>query len=405
MKILHTADWHLGKRLGEYSRLPEQELVLDEICQISEREEVDVVLIAGDLFDTFHPGNDAAELLYRTVHRLSDGGRRAVVAIAGNHDSPDRVDSTDLLARSCGIIFQGRPNNQVPLFRTEGGVEVVQSSPGFLEIRLSCRDYPLRLLSTPYANELTLKRHLGTKKSEALREVLKQHWSELGEQHCNDQGVNILMAHLYAAAPGEPAPEEPEDEKPVLHIGGISAVHPDTFPEQVQYVALGHLHRHHTVGKFPCPIVYSGTPLSYSFSEAGQTKCVTLVEVSPGTTAKVTPVALTQGRPLIRKRFSQIDEALNWLEAHPNTFIELTLVSDTYIDAKTKKALYTAHSGIVSIIPEIVRPKTEVEDKPKINLQDNLPSLFSRYFEHKRGQQPNTELVALLQEVIEVDEI
>ncbi len=405
MKILHTADWHLGKRLGEYSRLPEQELVLDEICQVSEREAVDVVLIAGDLFDTFHPGNDAAELLYRTVHRLSDGGKRAVVAIAGNHDSPDRVDSTDLLARSCGIIFQGRPDNQVPLFRTEGGVEVVQSSPGFLEIRLSRWNYPLRLLSTPYANELTLKRHLGTEKSEVLREILKEHWHQLGEKHCDDRGVNMLTAHLFAALPGQMLPEEPEDEKPVLHTGGISAIYPDTFPEQVQYVALGHLHRHHTVCESPCPIVYSGTPLSYSFSEAGQTKYVTLIEISPGTLAEVTPVALKQGRQLVRKRFSQVDEAINWLETHPDTFVELTLISDAYIDAKTKKSLYAAHSGIVSIVPEITRSLPEADSQPKINLQENLPSLFSRYFEHKRGQQPNAELMSLFREVMEAEEI
>ncbi|MEM6841174.1 MAG: exonuclease subunit SbcD [Bacteroidota bacterium] len=405
MKILHTADWHLGKRLGEYSRLPEQELVLEEICQISEREEVDAVLIAGDLFDTFHPGNDAAELLYRTVYRLSNNGRRAVVAIAGNHDSPDRVESTDLLARSCGIIFQGHPKNQVPLFCTEGGVCVLRSEPGFLEIQLPECSYPLRLLSTPYANELTLKRHLGIKKNEALQEVLQQQWQRLGQNYCDDQGVNLLMAHLYAASPDGEMPEEPEDEKPVLHIGGISAIGPDTFPEQVQYVALGHLHRYHMVSQSPCPMVYSGTPLSYSFSEAGQKKYVTLVEVSPGTPATVVPIELTQGKPLIRKRFSNTEDAIQWLESHPDTFVELTLVSDTYIDAKSKKALYAAHSGIISIIPEIIRPLTKVDEQPRINLQDNLSSLFSRYFEHKRGQTPNEELMTLFREVIEAEEV
>lgn len=384
--------------------MPEQELVLDEICQIGEREDVDAVLIAGDLFDTFHPGNDAAELLYRTVHRLSNGGKRAIIAIAGNHDSPDRVESTDLLARSCGIIFQGYPNCEVPLFRTEGGIEVAQSSPGFLEITLSNCDYPLRLLSTPYANELTIKRHLGTNKSEALREVLKMHWSALGAKYCDERGVNILVAHLFAVSSGDTIPEEPDDEKPVLHIGGISAIAPDTFPEQMQYVALGHLHRHHTVCQVPCPVVYSGTPLSYSFSEAEQTKYVTLIEVSPGAKAKVTPKALTQGKKLLRKRFSGTEEATTWLKDNPDTLVELTLVSDAYIKAKTKKALYAAHSGIVSIIPEVLRPQGDIDAKPKINLQESLPSLFSQYFEHKRGQPPNAELVALFREVIEAEE-
>jgi exonuclease SbcD len=405
MKILHTADWHLGKRLGEYSRLPEQEAVLEEICEICEREEVDAVLIAGDLFDTFHPANDAAELLYRTVHRLANQSRRAVVAIAGNHDSPDRVESTDLLARACGIIFQGHPKNQVPLFSTPGGVRVVQASPGFLEIEIPGVDYPLRLLSTPYANEVTLKRYLGTNKSDALREVLREHWQELSERHCDNRGVNVLMAHLFAASSNGVPPEEPEDEKPVLHVGGISAIEPDTFPQQMQYVALGHLHRYHTVCDTPCPVVYSGTPLGYSFSEVDQVKYVTIVELSPGKAASVTPVALTRGRKLLRKRFSDTDEALEWLQQNPNTFVELTLVSETYIDTKTKKALYEAHSGIVSIIPEITRTSPEIEDKPKINLQDSLATLFANYFTQKRGLEPNEELLVLLKEIIETEEV
>nr|WKN36689.1 exonuclease subunit SbcD [Tunicatimonas sp. TK19036] len=401
MKILHTADWHLGKRLGEYSRLPEQEAVLEEICEICEREQVDVVLIAGDLFDTYHPGNDAAELLYRTVHRLSNNSQRAVIAIAGNHDSPDRVESTDLLARACGIIFQGRPETQVPLFKTQGGVQVVQSSPGFLEVMIPGVPYPLRLLSTPYANEVTLKRYLGTKKEDALREVLTEHWQELSTNHCNDEGVNMLMAHLYVASPDGPQWEEPEDEKPILHVGGISAVYPETFPNQLQYVALGHLHRHHIVCGTPCPITYSGTPLAYSFSEENQKKYVMLVEVEPGQPVSLTPVLLSKGRKLLRKRFKDTGEAISWLKANPNTFVELTLVSETYIDAKVKKTMYESHSGIVSIIPEIIRGEQEVSERPKIDLQQSLPTLFSKYFEQKRGQTPNQDLLKLLNEVIE----
>ena len=82
LKILHTADWHLGKRLQEYSRLEEQKLVLDEICQIADRENIDLVLLAGDIFDTFNPTHEAVELLYKTLKRLSKNGTRAIVAIS-----------------------------------------------------------------------------------------------------------------------------------------------------------------------------------------------------------------------------------------------------------------------------------------------------------------------------------
>jgi exonuclease SbcD len=90
MRILHTADWHLGKKLNDFTRIDEQRHVLEELCDIAQREKVDAVVIAGDLFDTFNPPNEAIELLYKTVHKLANNGKVPVIAIAGNHDSADR---------------------------------------------------------------------------------------------------------------------------------------------------------------------------------------------------------------------------------------------------------------------------------------------------------------------------
>ena len=104
MKILHTADWHLGKRLDNYSRIEEQIEVMNEICEIADEQNIDLVLVAGDLFDTFNPSVEAVELFYKTLKRLANNGQRPVIAIAGNHDSPDRIDAPDPLARECGII-------------------------------------------------------------------------------------------------------------------------------------------------------------------------------------------------------------------------------------------------------------------------------------------------------------
>lgn len=198
MKILHTADWHLGKRLMDYSRIEEQKNVLEEICNIAESENVDAVLIAGDLYDNFNPANDAIELFYKTVHKLSKNGKRAVIAIAGNHDSADRVEAPHPLAKECGIIFSGRPFTEVVPFKLDCGFEVLRSAPGFLEMKLPHMDYPLRLLITPYANEATTRHYLGSEDREAeLRNLLSQKWQELADQFCDDQGVNMLLAHLF----------------------------------------------------------------------------------------------------------------------------------------------------------------------------------------------------------------
>ena len=406
MKILHTADWHLGKRLNEFSRIEEQREVLDEICQLAEEHEVDAVLIAGDLYDTFNPPNEAIELFYKTLHRLTAGGRRAVIGIAGNHDSPDRIDAPDPLARSCGIILAGRPKTTVKECKLESGLKVLKSEPGLVELCLPGNSYPLRLLLTPYASEATMRQHLGEEdKEEELRQSLQKHWQELADAHCDNKGVNMLMAHLYVMEKGGPAPEEDsEGERPILHMGGAQAIYTENFPPQLQYVALGHLHRYQVVSKQPCPVIYSSSPLAYSFSEAHQPKFVMLLDAAPGKPVECTPLRLQKGRTLARKEFNSTEEALQWLQANPNTFVELTLVSDTYIDAPTKKALLRTHDGIVSIIPKITgASELEGQDlkEKKINLQQSREALFRDYFQQRKGQEPNDDLMQLFREIVQ----
>ena len=110
MRILHTADWHLGKKLDYYSRMAEQkEVMMEEICQVADRENVDLVIVAGDLYNTFNPPVEATELLYGTLKRLSKDGKRPVIALAGNHDSPDRIDSVTHWLVSAGFFFLDNP--------------------------------------------------------------------------------------------------------------------------------------------------------------------------------------------------------------------------------------------------------------------------------------------------------
>ena len=266
MKILHTADWHLGKRLEKFSRLEEQREVLEEIIQTADKEEVDAILIAGDLFDNYNPSTEAVELFYKTLKRLSNNGKRAVVAIAGNHDSPDRIEAPDALARECGILFAGYPGTSISPCELESGICVAQSEPGFIELKLPFQNPKLRLLLTPYANEYRLKTFLGVEGSEEeLRQVLARKWAELADKYCDNEGVNILVSHLFMMKKGETPPQEPDDEKPILHVGGAQAVYSENIPKQIQYAALGHLHRYQVIDNKPCPVVYSSSPLSYSF--------------------------------------------------------------------------------------------------------------------------------------------
>lgn len=400
MKLLHTADWHLGKRLEKYSRLDEQQAVLDEFIALADKNEVDVVLVAGDLFDAFNPAVEAVELLYKSLKRLSKNGERLVIALACNHDSPDRIDAPDVLARECGILFAGYPHATIAAGALCNGFRIIRSEPGFIELQVPGYQYPLRLLLTPYANEYRMKTFLGVaNEEEEMRNVLGAHWQQLATKYCDNRGVNILMAHLFVMKKGALPPEEPADEKPILHIGGAQAIYSENIPENLQYVALGHLHRYQEIDRDRLPIVYSGSLLSYSFAEAGQQKNVVLIQAEPGKKASFEKLPLTSGKPLYRKRFETIPEAVEWLQQCGEAWIELTMVSDDFMHAEDRKQLLQAQSGIVTIIPEIRNKLGIAEGGKAIDLSLSIEELFAQYFSFKSGQQPNNELMALFKEI------
>ena len=390
--------------MNDVERVDEQVLVMGEIIRVADEEAVDAVVVAGDLFDTFNPPVEAIELLYRTLHGLAKGGRRPVIAIAGNHDSPDRVDSPDVLARESGIFFAGNPLLALRTGVTEGGVALTRSEEGFAEFCLPGYDYPLRVIHTPYANSPRLHRYLGVEDQEiALRELLREHWAALAGKYCDASGVNLLVAHLFMMKEGGNVPDEPDDERPI-NIGGADAVYSSSIPPGVQYVALGHLHRWQTVDTEPCPVVYGGSPLSYSFSEAEQDKYVTIVELEPGREAVVNRRRLTGGRVLVRKRFEGVDAALRWLAEHPDTWVELTVATDTYLTALEIKSLHAAHDGIVCILPE-VRDASITSDRVASihDLRSDVNALFAEYFRQRKGVEPNDEIMSLFREALTIE--
>ncbi|MEM1138214.1 MAG: exonuclease SbcCD subunit D, partial [Bacteroidota bacterium] len=332
MKLLHTADWHLGKRLNDFSRMEEQKEVLEEVCQIAEKEEVDAIIIAGDLFDSFNPSNEAVALFYKTVYRLARNGNCPVIAIAGNHDSADRIEAPDLLARECGIILSGYPDTQVHAFTLDSGVSITKTDAGFIELQLPKAQELLRILLTPYANESRMKSFFGVEETDlAFRKIIADKWQKTADKYCDSQGVNILLSHLFMTNGTDQLPE-PEDEKHILHVGGAQPVYVEDIPQSIHYTALGHLHRFHNLSaQDKPPVVYSGSLLEYSLSETNQQKYVCIIEVKAGENVAFRTVPIRSGKKLYKKRFETHKEAMDWLIANPDCYVELTLMSDTFI--------------------------------------------------------------------------
>ena len=402
IKILHTADWHLGKRLQEFSRLEEQKLVLEEIIQIADREEVDLVLLAGDIFDTFNPSHEAVELLYKTLKKLSKSGQRPIIAISGNHDSTQFVEAPDPLAREMGIFFYSRYDSVIPTGTLDNGIEIRQSEPGFVSLMLPQIDFPIRVILAPYANEMLMKTYLGEGDREAsFRELMAEKWKSIADRYCDQSGVNLFIGHFFFMKEGEIPEPEPESERPILHVGGTQAIFTHNIPSQIQYAALGHLHRYHAVSQKPFPIIYSSSPLAYSFSEAEQQKQAVIIELEPGTDAKYRAIALEKGRPLYRKTFDDLAPTVQWLEENPYCFVELTFVTEHSIDVNTRKAIMKAHDGIVNLIPQIKNPQGQESLSLKVeDLGKDMVTLFNMYYKSEKGQEPNAELIGIFKEVI-----
>lgn len=439
MRLLHTSDWHLGKRLDLFSRIEEQKQVLDEIIYITDTHNVEAVIISGDLFDSFNPSIEAQELFYSALKRLSNNGSRPVIAIAGNHDSADAIQAPDPLARLHGIFLLGYMTTQVAAVTTDPGVTISSPVPGGLRIEWDneLAEAPrtrLNVLATPYANERRIQhimRELGPfpRTDTDFIEGLAELWATTAENLFCPDDVNIFAGHLYALdvasgdtlsksveqqdlelqRPGKDGPlsdmpPEPEDEKPILYKGGLPPIPVSAFPKLTQYAALGHLHRGQFVSTVPFPVAYCGSPLAYSRSESGQKKFVYLVDIEPEEEARVQQVPLHGGMEILRPVCASVEESVQWLSKHPEAYIELTLKLNTYLSSENRRRLYAVHERILSIIPEIEGAGLQETGK-FADVNQSIDTLFSEYYasEHQ-GSLPSQEILKLFKEILHTAE-
>ena len=151
MRILHTSDWHLGKSLEQINRIAEQKEFIDCLCKTMEEQNIDLVLVAGDIYDTYNPSAAAEELFYEAVDRLNDKGKRAVVVIAGNHDNPERLCAASPLAYKNGIILLGYPGSDAAMYKINSeNIKIVDSGPGWLELCVPACQYHAVIITLPY---------------------------------------------------------------------------------------------------------------------------------------------------------------------------------------------------------------------------------------------------------------
>jgi exonuclease SbcD len=404
MKILHTSDWHLGKYLENRERLPEQAEALAELCRIAETRQVELVLIAGDIFDSFVPPAAAEELFYNTIERLADRGRRAVVIIAGNHDSPERLCAADPLARRQGIVLLGMPGSEaVVTAETGAGAQVLQSGPGWLELAVAGVTEHAVIITLPYPSEARLEEALTqsleeTELQEAYSAKVGRIFAELAKHYRADT-VNLALSHLFIAG-GETS----DSERPI-QLGGAPTVEADRLPEHAQYIALGHLHKPQKAIGAKVPAYYSGSLLPYSFSETGYQKAVYLVEVKPGQKAKIEKVELTSGKPLARWEVNGVAELLEWCRSDQDrgAWIDVAVTVDSPLGQDEIRQIRNLREEIINIRP-ILKESGAACLLAEDRLAKPLKDLFEDYYQFKTGAAPQPELTRFFLEIAATDE-
>ena len=278
VRILHTSDWHVGKLIRGQSRADEHRAVLAEIAAIAAAESVDLVLVAGDLFETAAPGPASEAIVYRALLDLAQVA--PVVVIGGNHDNPRRLSAVAPLLDLGRVRLLAQPARP-----DDGGV-----------VDLDVGGTTVRLALVPFVSKRgivradQLMRDAAFELNQAYDERMRAIIDGLTSGFSADT-VNVVCGHLFAAGGTLGGGERSAHTIMDYSVASLA------FPVTAQYVALGHLHRAQDIPG-ATRIRYCGSPLQLDFGESGEAKSVSIVDLEPGAPAAVREVALTEGRRL-----------------------------------------------------------------------------------------------------------
>ncbi|MFL2077306.1 exonuclease SbcCD subunit D [Marinilactibacillus psychrotolerans] len=293
MRILHTADWHIGKIVNEFSMLEDQEYYLNQLVDKVKELKIDVLIMAGDLYDRAIPPKEAVTLANKIITRLIKEAGIPVLAIAGNHDSNERLEYAAELLETSNLFIEG----------------MVKKTPRKVTIN------GVNFYLLPFSDHITVRQLLEQDDIKDLEDATKAQ-IELMKASMNLEETNILIAHGYIVNQTKESVEDSDSERP-LSIGTAEFVDASLF-EDFDYVALGHLHKAQKV-KWE-KIRYSGSPLKYSKSEVPHKKKSWVVEIEKDK-LEVEPIEIEPLRDMqvLRGTFEELMKS----ESNHYTFFEL----------------------------------------------------------------------------------
>lgn len=320
MKILHTSDWHLGQKFLNHNRLYENEQALNWLLQTIDDEQIDVLIIAGDIFDTMNPPNYARTLYYNFLNKLEKTHCQHTIIIGGNHDSPTTLNAPRELLKTKNIYVIGAAMEKleeeiIELKNKEGKIEAVVAAVPFL------RDVDIR---RSVAGELFEDRE------NRIRTGIKNHYHQLAENmlQYEDLGVPIIATgHLFAS-------KAIDNKDSKIYIGSLDNIGVEDFPDVFDYVALGHIHKAQRV-YYTNHIRYSGSLIPLGFKEIQDVKSVYILDFEGRNFEKTTiEVPIMRQLIQIRGNYDEVTTELMALEVEENdltAWLEVVVLTEKMI--------------------------------------------------------------------------
>ncbi len=385
MKILHTADWHAGRTLHGVDRTPEIRGVLAEIAELAKTEAVDLIIVAGDIYDSKNPGADAERAVYEFFLSTGAAGIRSVV-IAGNHDSPSRLDAIQNLLKLANVHLVGHPQ-----VAGQGGV-----------FDLALNGEVARVAALPFVSERRIVKVAELLESdpgqwlEKYQGGMRRLIQNLSSNFTNDT-VNLLVMH------GTMNGATLSNSEYTFHCTDTYALGADILPDRANYVALGHIHKPQAIQGYPENAGrYAGSILQLDFGEQGDAKHVYIVEARAGK-----PTELLKAVPLQSgKRLKRLNMELDDLERRAHEFdydgyLKLALKLERPRPG-LKDRIRADFPNVLSIDIELPEVETSEEE---VDLEGmDLLAAYARYYEEKRGQGVPDDVQDAFKDLLEEEE-
>ena len=371
MKFIHLSDLHLGKRVNEFSMLDDQRHILGEIRRVIDGERPDAVLIAGDIYDRPVPPAEAVGLfddfLYGLVKR-----ELPVFVISGNHDSPERLSFCSRMIDASGVHF-------------------ARTFSGKVEPFTLVDEYgPVDIFMLPFLKPAAVRRFYPDEPIDTYTDALR---AAIGSMEIDSARRNVLVAHQFVTGAARSESEE-------LFVGGLDNVDASVF-EPFDYAALGHLHGPQNVGS--ARVRYCGSPLKYSFSEAGQVKSVTVAELGARGELSVRTAPLVPLHDLreLRGTYEDLTDRRNYEGTNLNDYLHITLTDEEDVyDALGK--LRVIYPNLMKLDYDNCRTRAAGAADDPAGGEDKSPlELFAALFQRQNGRPMSEEQAAFCQSLIE----